>query len=289
MTGLWWEVHNTSGKIDESMGRDMCDFDEYNINKSFFSSLINMNTAPDNEGGRRFSMSSFILPTQVDATNYQLTVCGLVPYNSATTMVNTGPAVLYVGQFVGLVPPLSRKDVYSATACESGDEYVFPLTVAIEQYNTELNILLKSIALLGEYKNTGSSPADVDVTAGKVATLLSENKIFCEMDATGFESKGKALLHLVELLADSMRKTDPAIEVEVGTMLTDITELSSAGKTVEERVKALDRIWRNRACFWMDKVNVVARCIVEESHDGSNIEVGPVPVGCLGLCKVRVL
>ncbi len=287
MTGLWWEVHSTSGKIDGSMGRDMCDFDNYNINKRFFSSLIDMNTAPDNNEGRRFAMSSFILPTEVDATNYQLTVSGLVSYHSATTMVNTGPAVLYVGQFVGLVPPLSRKDVYLATACESGEEYVFPQTVAIEQYNTELNILLKSLSLLEEYKNT--APSDMDATAGKVATLLSENKIFCEMDTTGFESNAKALLHLVELFGECSRKTDPAIEVQTGTALTDITVLSSADKTVEERVKAVDRIWRNRACFWMDRMNVVARCMVEESHDSSNIEVGPVPVGCFGLCKVRVL
>lgn len=287
MTGLWWEVHNTSGKIDSDMGRDMYDFDEYNINKRFFSSLIDMNTAPDTNEGRRFATNSFMLPTDVDSTNYQLTVCGQVPYNKTTTMVNTGPENIYVGQFVGIVPPLSRKDVYVATACETGEEYVFPLTVEIEQYNIELNILLKSLALLEECQKM--DPTKVGAISGHIATSLSSNNIFCNMDTTGFESTASALMHLVELFAECYRKTDPAIEVQTGTMLSDIVKISSHDQQVKERVKAIDRIWRNRACFWMDRVNVTARCMVEESHESLNTDVGPVPVRCMGLCKVRIL
>jgi hypothetical protein len=290
MTGLWWEVHSTSGKIDESMGADICDFDDYNINRRFFSSLVDMNTAPDESEGRCFATSSFILPTEVSVTNCQLTVCGLVPYGRAATMVNTGPSVIYVGQSVGLVPPLSRKDVYSSTACESGDGYVFPHTVAIEPYNTELAILLKALTLLDELKNTSASTTAVATTAGKVAAELSENKIFCEMDTTGFDSKASALLHLVELMAAGCsRRTDPATEAQISTTLTDIRDLHAPNSTVEERVKAMDRIWRNRACFWLDRLNVTARCVVEESHDSPDTEVGRVPVEFTGLCKVRVL
>jgi hypothetical protein len=289
MTGLWWEVHSASGKIDRSMGSDMCEFDNYNINTRFFSSLIDMNTAPDNNEGRRFATTSFVLPTEVDVTNYQLTVCGLVSYHKTATMVNTGPNVLYVGQFVGLVPPLSLKDVYSATAYESGEEYIFPQTVPIEQYNTELNILLKALTLLDDYNSRHTSPDDLLAMAGKVATVLGENKIFCEMDMDGFDSKANALLHLVELFRECSTKMDPAIELQTNTMLGDIAKVASQDTIVEERMKAVDRIWRNRACFWMDRVNVIARCVVEESHDSFNKEAGPIPVECMGMCKVRVM
>ena len=278
-----------SGRVDCNMGQDMCEFDEYHINKKFFSSLINMNTTPDDLEGRPFSTTSFILPTMVDATNSQLTVCDMVGYNKAATMVNTGPGVIYVGQFIGLVPPLSNKDCYFATACETGEEYMFPLTVPTEQYNTELNILLKSMALLEEYINTTVSDAEVDVTAGQVAALLNSNKIFSEMDTAGFQSKGQALLHLVKLFGETSRELDPATEFQTSTSLADIAKISTPEMTVVERVKAVDRIWRNRSCFWMDRVNVVARCMVEESHDCSNKDVGPIPVDCRGMCKVRVL
>lgn len=289
MTGLWWEIHSASGKIDESMGQDMCDFDKHNINKRFFSSLIDMNTAPDENEGRRFAASTFKLPTDVGINNYQLIVNSVASYNRTATMVNTGPASLYVGQFVGIVPPLSRKDAYVCTACESAEEYNFPLTVATEQYNTELNILLKSLTMLKEYKSTGASQKDMDATAGQAATVLSENNIFCEMDTTGFESKGSALLHLVDLFGESFGKPDPAIEVQTGTVLKDIAELSSADKTVEERLKAVDRIWRNRACFLMDRIHVIGRGMVLEGDDTPNVEVGPVSVDCASLCKIRVL
>lgn len=272
-----------------TFGRDMCEFDKYNINKQFFSSLIDMNTAPNNDECRRFAASSFLLPTEVDTTNYQLTVCGFIPYHKAATMVNTGPNTLYVGQFVGLVPPLSSKDVYTVTAYESAEEYIFPQTVATEQYNTELNILLKTLSLLQEYKASCASSTYLDVMAGRVATLLCENKIFSEMDMDGFDSKGSALLHLVGLFEECSLKIDPAMEVQTSTMLGDIAKLASLGSTVEQRVKAIDRIWRNRACFWMDRVNVIARCVVEESHDSMSTEAGPIPVECAGMCKVRVL
>jgi len=289
MTGLWWEVHNVSGKIDSTMGRDMCDFDEYNINKLFFSSLINMNTLPDGDYSRPFSTTSFNLPTEVEATNYQLTVCEIVRPNRATSMVNTGPDILYVGQFVGIVPPLSYKDTYCVTACESGEEYVFPLTVSSEGYNKELGILLKSLTLLEEYANTTASTEDVNATAGRVAASLSNNIIFSEMDTTAFQSKGDALLHLLGMFRECSQKLNPAIEFQTNTVLEDIGKLRSVDTALDERVKAVDRIWRNRACFWMDRVNVVARCMIEETYEYSNREVGPIPVECRGMCKVRVI
>lgn len=289
MKGLWWEVHNLSGKIDSSMGMDMCDFDNYNINKKFFSSLIDMNTAPDNDEGRYFSTKTFILPKDLDAINYELAVLSQVRYRETTTMVNTGQTALYVGQNVGLVPPLSSKDVYSATACETGDGYIFPLTVAVEPYNTELNLLIKYLSLLQHQKASNPSEAHLKQSAEKLAATLAENTIFCSMDTTGFISKGEALLHLMNLFAECPRKTNPASDFQVNSMLQDIAVASSTTKSLEEIVKAAERIYRNPLCVWMNRVTISARCRVEESYDSLNAEVGLVPVAPGGLCKITVL
>lgn len=288
MKGLWWEIHNLSGKIDATMGRDMCEFDNYNINKRFFSSLIDMNTAPDNNHGRYFSTKTFVLPKELDAINYEIAVHSQVRYRESTTMVNTGPTTLYVGQYVSLVPPLSRKDVYCATACETGDEYNFPLTVPVDRYNTELNILLKDLALLEHQKSMNIPATDLKQNAEIIATMLTENKIFCEMDTTGFISKGEALLHLVGMFADSYRIANTASEFQKNSMLDDIALVSSTENSLEEIIKAVERIYRNPLCVWMNRVNLVPRGRVDESYESVNTEVGLLPVAPGGMCKITV-
>lgn len=289
MTGLWWEVHNLSGEIDCSMGRDMCDFDDkYNINKSFFSSLVDMNTLPNNDDGRHFSLKTFILPKKIDTINHEITVIDQVRHMETCTMVNTGPTALYVGQHVGLVPPLSLKDVYSATATETGDEYIFPQTVAVEQYNTELNILLKYLTVLDHRKRNDVNPTKTMEIAERLAMLMSENKIFAEMDTTGFNAKGEALLYLLELFTESCRKIDPAIEYQNTTMLTDIGSISNPETHFEEIVKAVERIYRNPLCIWMKPLHIVTRCRVDKSHESLNTDVGLIPVAPGGSCKIII-
>lgn len=289
MKGLWWEVHNLSGKIDCTMGRDMCEFDNYNINKRFFSSLIDMNTPPDNNAGRYFSTKTFILPKELTSINYELAVHKHVRYRETTTMVNTGPTTLYVGQHVGLVPPLSRKDVYSATACETDDEYLFPITVAVDTYNTELNILLKCITLLEHRKSINLPPLDLKQNAEKIATKLTENKIFCEMDTTGFISKGEALLHLVELFAESYRTTNPASEFQINSMLQDIAVMSSTTEeSIDNIMNAAERVYSFPLCVLMNRFTLAPRCTIDQSYDSINTEVGLLPVGPGGLCKITV-
>lgn len=289
MTGLWWQIDRLSGEVDDIMGWDMCEFDQYGINRKFFTSLINMNTAPDNYDMRRFSSASFIFPKEVNVTNNILTVTDLVSYHQPTTMVNTGLENLYVGQYIGIVPPLSRRDAYIVTAFETGCQYMFPNTVEIQQYNTELIILLKSLTLLQEEKN-GKTPDEFKSCAGKVAILLNENKIFSAMDSTGFPSNADALLHLLDIFNDSsVVKPDSGKQYTKGTILSSLGTIIDGKEDIEKKIQAMDMIYRDRSFFLSDTCQVTERCKIEASYENSNNDVGPLRVGHSCFCNVRVV
>ena len=264
----------------------MCEFNKYNINKRFFSSLINMNMAPDTNSGRLFSVRTFLLPKDVEAINGDLTVHEQVRYREMATMVNTGPAELYVGQNVVLVPPLSRKDAYCATACETGNEYIFPQTFSIEPYSTELNRLLQVLTQLEHQRSKGEGAERLTTYAEKMASMLCENNIFGDMDGAGFTSKGEALLHLTELYVESMRNADPANQYQTSTRIDDLKLVDSDDATLDEKNIAMGRLVSNPLCIWMKPLTLASRCQVEESYDSPMMEVGLIPVACGGLCKV---
>ena len=276
------------GKIECSMGRNMCEFNKYNINKKFFSSLINMNMAPDNNSGRPFSVRTFLLPKEVDAINGELTVHDQVRYMETATMVNTGHADIYVGQHVVLVPPLSLKDAYLATACETGDEYIFPQTLAIEPYSTELNSLMQNLIQLEHQKNKGVRGGELTTYADKMASVLCENTIFRDMDTGCFSSKGEALLHLMELYVDCMGKADPANHYQTSSRVADFKLVDSYEASFEEKSNAIGRLMSNPMCIWLKPLTLASRCQVEESYDSPIIDVGLIRVASGGMCKVII-
>ena len=288
MKGLWWEVNNTLGEIDCSMGRTMCDFNKYNINKNFFSSLINMNMAPVNNSGRRLSVRTFLLPKEVDAINGELTVQEQAGCKEIATMVNTGSVDLYVGQHVVLVPPLSLKDAYYATACETGNEYVFPQTFSIEPYSTEMNTLLQNLTQLEHENRKGVRGGELTDYADKMASVLCENNIFNGMDTSGFTSKGAALLHIMELYVESMKSADPTNHHQTSTRIEDIKMVDSDKAPFEEKSNAMGRLVRNPLSIWMKPLTLASRCQVEESYDSPMMEVGLIHVARGGLCKVKL-
>lgn len=282
MKAFWW---NKEYQIIGGSNKELCDFDDYGVNRQFFSALVDMNTLHDKF--RLHSLDNFVLPKKMSFANNTMAVVEPSGLYDRVDMYNTGQEPIQVGDCVGLVPPLTQQEAFYVFVGRTEQPYAVPLTVATEQYNSDLLLLQKYLQVLAVSKTHGDSEK-LNSDAEAITSFLAGNNIFeAVVNTRRFESTTNALLHISNIHADTVAKEDLTHDAEVHTLLHDIRELLDTNTPVKKRAALIHRIYRNKYSLMNDKVRVVSKCVVEYNTSYEIPRVGPVVVEPSGKCLVR--